>query len=39
MQKEPKSAALRNSNKNLGESTSAFGGSINKRSNIQMNKF
>jgi hypothetical protein len=39
MQKEPRSAALRNSNKNLGESTSAFGGSVNKRSNIQMNKF
>jgi hypothetical protein len=39
MQKEPRSAALRNSNNNLGESTSAFGSSINKRSNMQMNKF
>lgn len=37
MQKEPKSAALRNSNNNLGESTSAFGGSVNNRG--QINKF
>lgn len=40
MQKEPRSAALRNSKNNLGESTSAFGGSVNKRSNMQqINKF
>ena len=39
MQKEPRSAALRNSNINLGDSTSAIGSSVNKRSNNQMNKF
>ena len=39
MQKEPRSAALRNSNTNLGEITSVIGESYNKRSNMQMNKF
>ena len=39
MQKEPRSAALRNSNTNLGEITSVVGESYNKRSNMQGNKF